>query len=183
MKLGTVIKTFNSNKGNTIVLRYPKEDDLDAMLVFANELIAEDTFILLSGKPLTKEEEKKFLDDLLESIRKGETASLYAFCDGKLIGSASVRREKYRKSHVGIPGIAIIKQYREEGIGLILFNELIEQSKKMGLRLLTLECFEGNNRALHMYEQFGFRRVGVIPEAVLYKGKYIGEVVMYLPLV
>ena len=183
MKFGEVIKTFQSKKGNTVVFRYPKKSDLDQMLAFANELIAEDTYILLSGKPLTKEEEQKFLNDLLKSIRKRETVSLYAFSDGKMIGSTSVRREEYRNSHMGVPGIAVLQQFRNEGIGFVLFKEMIEESKKMGLRLLVLHCFEGNDRALRMYEQFGFRRIGVIPEAALFKGTYIGEVIMYLPLV
>ena len=131
----------------------------------------------------TKEEEQKFLNDLLKSIRKRETVSLYAFSDGKMIGSTSVRREEYRNSHMGVPGIAVLQQFRNEGIGFVLFKEMIEESKKMGLRLLVLHCFEGNDRALRMYEQFGFRRIGVIPEAALFKGTYIGEVIMYLPLV
>ncbi len=51
MKFGNIIKTFKSKKGNDVVFRSLKHDDLDGMLAYANALIAEDTFIELSGNP------------------------------------------------------------------------------------------------------------------------------------
>ncbi len=183
MEFGKIIKTFKSKKGNEVILRYPREEDLEEMLSYVNELIKDDTFVLISGKPQTKEDEKKFLTQLLKNMQRGDVLSLVIEQSGKIIGMTGVTREKFRMRHVGMLGISLSAQVRGEGIGTMAFATIIEESKKMGLRLLTLHCFENNSRALHMYEKFGFVRVGMIPKAVLFREKYIGQIIMYLPLV
>ncbi len=182
MDQGNIIKTFKSKKGNDVVIRYPTAADLDAMLSYANNLIAEDTFIQLSGKKKTREEEKKYLDELLEQIQNGKKAELVVWVNGKYAGSGKVRRQEFRKQHVGELGISIAREYRDEGIGSKLFALLIEEGKKMGLKLLYLHCFEGNDRAIHMYKKFGFKPAGLLPGAIEYQGTYIGEITMYLPI-
>ncbi len=182
MEFGKVRKTFQSKKGNSVVFRYPKEEDLEDMLAYANALIAEDTFVDLSGKPITREEEEKWLREGIEQMEKKEKVHLVVEVNGKHAGNAELRRGKLRRSHGAEIGISLAKQYREEGIGTELLRALIDEGRHLGLRLLTLNCFEGNDRALHVYEKLGFKKVGVIPGAILYKEKYIGEVKMYLPL-
>ncbi|MEK7119576.1 MAG: GNAT family N-acetyltransferase, partial [Patescibacteria group bacterium] len=72
--------------------------------------------------------------------------------------------------------------YRQEGIGYQLLSTLIEEGKKAGLKLLILHCFENNDRALHLYEKLGFKRAGLVPGVYAYKGTFVGEVTLYLPL-
>ncbi len=182
MELGKVIKTFKSNKGNDVVFRYPKWEDLDAMLAYANALIAEDTFIELYGKPLTRDEEAKFLKDTMEQIKKGKKLQLIAEINGQYAGSGELRIGERRKQHVGDLGVSLSAQYREEGIGTELLLCLIGEAKHFGLRLLTLKCFENNVRAIHVYEKLGFKRAGTVPAAISYKSQYVGEVKLYLPL-
>ena len=183
MKFGKIIKTFKSKKGNIIVLRYPRKEDLDDLLGYVNDLIREDTFVLISGKPETRHGEEKFLRQLLRSMQAGEALSLVIERNNKIVGMTGVAREKFRMRHVGMLGISLAPEVREEGIGTVAFSTIIDESKKMGLKLLTLHCFENNTRAIHMYEKFGFVRMGVIPNAVLFHGKYVGQISMYLPLV
>ncbi len=183
MEFGKVVKTFTSKKGNTVTFRYLREDDLDRMLLYINALIAEDTFIGLYGEPLTREEEKKHLDETIEGMKKGDKVVVVAEINGVYAGSGDLRRETVRrKKHGGNIGISLLAKYREEGIGTELLKSLIDEARTMGLRLLTLTCFENNDRALHVYEKLGFKQVGLVPEACLYKDKYYGEVVMYLKL-
>ena len=166
-----------------MTFRYLREDDLDNMLSYINALIAEDTFIGMYGEPLTREEEKKHLDETIESMKKEEKIVIVVEIHGKYVGSGDLRRETVRrKKHGGNIGISLLKEYREEGIGTLLLKALIDEASTMGLRLLTLTCFENNDRALHVYEKLGFKQVGFVPEACLYKDKYYGEVVMYLKL-
>ena len=63
MSPGQIIKTFKSKKGNAVVFRNTKTDDLEMMLSYINILIAEDTFIGLYGEPLGRDEEEKTLRD------------------------------------------------------------------------------------------------------------------------
>ncbi len=177
-----VLKSFISKKGNKVIFRYPQKSDVSEMLKFANDLIEEDTFVLLSGKKLTLEEEKKFLKETLEKMRKREAVMIAVEVNGKYAGNARVTKGILRKSHIGETGIALSKQYREEGIGYELFQILIAESKKLGLCLLTLGCFECNDRAIHLYEKLEFKRAGIIPDALQFKGGYCGEIQFYLPL-
>lgn len=182
MEYGAVVKTFNSKKGNQVVFRFPKETDAAAMLDFINGLIAEDTFIRAHSQFKTPEEEQHYLDSLLSDIDAGKKIHLVVEVHGTYVGNAEVRVGDHRQSHVGELGIALTAAVRDEGIGVELIKTLIQLSKQMGLRLLTLHCFENNHRGLHLYHKLGFRRAGMVPKAVLFRNEYIGEVKMYLPL-
>lgn len=183
MEYGRILKTFTSKKGNTVIFRYPKQDDLDGMLSYANAMIDEDTYILLSGPHLTREYEQQFFDGVIRQMEEGSLEHIVVEVNGEYAGNASIERGKYRKSDVGHVGLGILRKYREEGIGSELLNTMIAESRRMGLRVIELSCFENNPRALHVYEKLGFKRSGVTPDAIAYRGAYVGEVHYYLPLV
>src|SRR3989344_73731 len=183
MEFGKVINTFTSKKGNTVTFRYLGLDYLDGMLTYINTLIREDTFIGLYGKELTHDEEKKVFDEDVEDMKKGDKVIIVVEINNVYAGSGDLRREKVRrKKHGGNIGISLLAKYREEGIGTLLLKALIDEARTMGLRLLTLTCFENNDRALHVYEKLGFNRVGLVPKVYIYKEKYYGEVIMYMEL-
>ena len=181
MKQGQIVKIFKSKKGNNVVIRYPKSSDLDDMLKFVNDLVTEDTFLAIIKK-ITKKEEIKFLKKTLQKIKNRRKIFLVATVNGKYAGNCEIRRRERRQLHVGEIGIAIAKAYREEGIGTELIKSLIDEGKKLGLRLLVLGCFANNPRAIHVYESLGFKRAGLIPGVFNYKGEFIGENQFYLPL-
>lgn len=181
MNFGKIIKTFTSKKGNVVVFRYPSKEDFADMYSFACDIGAEDTTVTLDQAP-SEEEEHTFFDTMIRNIEKNEAVYVMAYVSGVFAGNGRVNRGKYRHTHVGSIGISLRSQYRDEGIGTELMRSLIVEAKKMSLRLLTLSCFEINARALHMYEKLGFKRVGVTPGAIAFKGDYIGEVHFYLPL-
>ena len=183
MKFGKILKTFQSKKGNAIVFRYPKKSDLDNMLSFVNNLIEEDTFVEISGIKLTREEEIKHLEETVKDIEKGRKIHVVAEVNGKYAGNGVLRIGTLRHSHVAEIGISLVPPFRDEGIGTALMQTLINEAKTAGLRLLTLNCFENNDRALHVYRNLGFIKVGVIPGEVAFKGTYLGEIKMYLSLV
>lgn len=182
MEHGTIIKTFKSKKRKDVVVRYPKRDDLDDMLVFANGLIREDTFVELHGKELTRVEEEKALDKIIQQMEKGEKIHLAVLVEGKYAGSGEIRKSKWRKEHVGEVGIALAKEFRGEGIGTELMNTLIKEAEKAGLKLLTINCFENNTGACYLYQKLGFKKAGTYPNAIKWKDGYVGEVHFYLPL-
>jgi len=182
MKAGTIIKTFKSQKGREVTIRAIKSGDVDGLLSFGNSLIAEDTTVLLSGEPLTREYEETYVKETLKKMEKDQKIHLVAIIDNVIAGSLELRRGERRKSHTADVGISILKEYRDEGIGQECLKIFIDEAQKLKLKLLTLSCFEINDRAMHLYESLGFKKAGTIPEAILYKGKYINEVIMYLPL-
>ncbi len=183
MKLGKTIKKFKSKKGNQVVIRTLQIEDLDNLLKFANGLVDEDTFVMLSGSKLNRAEEQKYLKDSIEKIKQNKKIHLVALVNGVFAGSAEVRRQERRKSHVGEIGIALIPEYRGEGIGTELLETLVDEAKQLKLRLVYMHCFETNSPALHVYEKIGFQRSGVVPGMLSHKNNYIGEVTLYKQLV
>ena len=78
MEFGKIIKTFKSKKGNEVVVRSIRPEDIDDLLAYANALIAEDTFILLNDKSITREEEEKYVTEAIAHIEKREKIHLVA---------------------------------------------------------------------------------------------------------
>lgn len=180
MKPGTIIESFQTKKGHTAVIRYLRPEDINDVMTFANNLSHEDTFVLLNGETLTLEEEQKYMKEAIEGIEQNKKIHLIATVDGAFAANCSVHREKRRKSHVGEIAISVAPPFREEGIGSLLMQALIDEGKKIGITLFTLTCFEINERALHVYDKIGFQRAGVIPRAYSYHGGFENEVILYL---
>lgn len=162
-----------------LTIRPLETGDTRALLTFANDLIAEDTYLMLSGKKMTYAEEKKYVQNSLDRMKKKEKIHLVATVGDRVVGSAEIRRGEKRKHHIGEIGISVLKEFRREGIGRRLMSELIGQGKLLGLRMLMLHCFENNTAALALYKKFGFVMCGLTPEAYHYRDLYIGEVTLY----
>ncbi|MFH0749485.1 MAG: GNAT family N-acetyltransferase [Candidatus Gottesmanbacteria bacterium] len=182
MKPGAHITTFTDRKGRDVVVTSLQASDLPDLLRYANDLIDEDTFVLLSGKHLTHAHEEKYVRDAIKLIKKNKKIHLIARIDGVIASSFEVRILSLRKSHVGEIGISVAYAFRDSGIGRRCVEILISEAKKVGLKLLYLHVFENNPRAIHIYESVGFISCGVVPGMFLYKGEHVGETTMYLPL-
>lgn len=185
LKPGQVITKFRTDKNREIVIRVPVMTDLSEELRYINELVTEDTYLFRGPEhnKVTAKEEKKWLKDFLDRIKKDEAVLLSCFIDAKLIAGISLERGKYREAHVGEIGIAVAKDFREEGIGQKLFTIILEEAKKRKYKILCLHVFANNLRAIHVYEKFGFIKTGVLPKGFFHKGKYIDQVLMYKELV
>jgi len=58
---------------------------------------------------------------------------------------------------------AVLPAYRRRGIGGRLLSEVIELAADLGASVVTLEVRLSNSAARRLYQQFGFRPVGVRP--------------------
>jgi len=180
--MSDIVKRFTSKKGNEVLFRYPKVTDFADMFSFACDIGSEDTFIALDTPP-TENEEHDFFEAVIREVNERESIYLMVYVQGAFAGNGRVNRGKGRHRHVGNIGLSLRSAFRGEGIGTELMKSLIDEARVLGLQLLTLTCFETNAPALHMYEKLGFRKAGVTPGAIAFKGQYIGEVHFYLPLV
>jgi len=79
-----------------------------------------------------------------------------------------------------IDNIAVFPEARNKGVAKALLEALEEKAKEINACFLTLEVREGNQRARHIYEKFGFLNQGVrknfylnpTENAVIYKKFY-----------
>lgn len=90
-------------------------------------------------------------------IGKEDALYLVALKNGVVCGTVGM----YIVSGEGqIMNIAVREGFRRQGIGKQLLDRLIQEGKKRGASLFTLEVSSENAAALRLYESFGFREVG-----------------------
>jgi ribosomal protein S18 acetylase RimI-like enzyme len=57
-------------------------------------------------------------------------------------------------------GIAIVPEYRKQGIGTLLLEKIIEQAKLDGYKALSLSVDPRNEAAVQLYRKLGFEQCG-----------------------
>lgn len=182
LKAGSIFKQIQLKDGTIAQLRSPKWEDIDELLVFVTDSIDEgDLYISIQTKP-TWEEELDWHANKLVEIETGKTVVCVAEVDGHIVGNSSVTKRSGVQSHVGDLGISIHKDFRELGLGTEMMRVLIDQSRKMGLKLIQLSAYSDNVRAIHVYKKIGFKEVGRIPKAFFKWEKYFDEIIMTIEL-
>ena len=177
MKAGTIIREFQAKNGKTVTLRAPRWSDLDDMLDFINSLVEEGADIGVDTKK-TREEEIDWLSELLTKVEKDRIIAVCAEVDDRFIGIMEVTPQMGRMKHVGRLGISLKDGYRDLGIGSELMREAENQAPKHGLEMISLEVYETNERARHVYKKCGYRETGMIPKGIKRDGRYIDSIIM-----
>lgn len=181
-KLGKVLEEFEVEKKGKklhVVFRYLKMSDMDGLLHYINSLVREGA--LIGRATLVKrKDEMKWIRDVLKEIKEGNAVHVVAEADGKLIASASVKKDKYDVTkHIADVAIGTKKDYRSLGIGTKLLNTLLKLAKKeLKCEIAMLWVFSNNKAAKHVYEKCGFREVGRIKDGCKRKGKYYDDILM-----
>ena len=121
--------------------------------------------------------------NLIISTNLGEAIAIVAEDSGRVVGLCDIhnKRPNTELSHIGVLGIAIAKEYRDRGIGTLMIEKAIELSKSK-FKIIVLEVFSSNERAIHLYEKLGFKKYGYLSKAIKRNGEYLGEFQMYLEL-
>lgn len=113
------------------------------------------------GMPFSVKDEEKFIAQLQES----EEGLMLVAKDGqKVVAVATLNRFPRRMSHRGEFGLSVQKAYWNQGIGGRLLDETIAYAKEHNFEIIDLEVLSDNKRAIHLYEKFGFRKIGCHPK-------------------
>jgi len=174
---GQIIDRFHSKKNKEIILKIPKMGWEKQYQSFINSIIAEDDYIIYD-ESLDFEDENKFIQSELDKIKDKKGFCLTAFYQDEIIGGTTIDFGKGRKKHVATFGIAIKEGFREEGIGTKMMEILFEYVKRTGIRLIELEVFATNKRAIGAYRKMGFIKHGELPRAIYRKGKFVNAILM-----
>jgi RimJ/RimL family protein N-acetyltransferase len=84
------------------------------------------------------------------------------------------------RNHVGVLGMALLPEYRHQGLGAKLLAATVQHAWKLGLTRLTLTVRADNVNARRLYERFGFVEEGVLRNEFLVDGRYNDVVTMGL---
>ncbi len=181
MKLGEIVYQDKTSKGENILIRYPQEDDMQAMCDYINTLSKEQTFIRFQGEQISLEDETKYLNGQLEKIRNQRTVQLLVICGNQIVGIAGVDLKEKTESHEGVFDISLAKEFRGEGLGKTLMRLTLEEAENNlpQLRLITLGVFGDNTLAQELYKKFGFQEYGRLPGGSRHKDQYVDHIYMY----
>ncbi len=84
-----------------------------------------------------------------------------------------------RIAHTATMGICVHRDYQDKGVGSKLMEALLDLADNW-LRLVRVELqvYAGNERAIHLYEKYGFEKEGLLRKASIQDGEYVDEYVM-----
>ena len=165
--------------GKTAIFQSPSVEDADQMLYYIKTASGETDFLTRYPEEWNAsiEDEAKWI----QASRDDENMFTFAcYIDGKVVGNCEIRfNNGIKTSHRGLVGIAILKEYWNLGIGSAMFEELVKAAKDRGILIMELEFLEGNDRARHLYEKFGFKVVSERPNLFKLKdGTFLTEFYM-----
>ncbi|MEM3852568.1 MAG: GNAT family N-acetyltransferase [Methanomassiliicoccales archaeon] len=117
---------------------------------------------------------------LYKDAMNNEGVAMVAEEDGRAVGLCDIQMERKNSeiSHVGVLGIAILKDYRGKGLGRALMTSALEEGKKL-FDIIRLGVFVDNHAAISLYRKLGFVEYGRLPAALKRNGKYRDEILMY----
>ena len=97
--------------------------------------------------------------------------------DGTLIGAATLRVcPSPRMRHVGTVGLFVHTEYQNMGVGTALLKTLLDLADNwLMLVRVELEVFADNQRAIHLYEKFGFEKEGLLRMTTVRNGRYVDD--------
>jgi len=98
--------------------------------------------------------------------------------DGRVVGHGRMFTTSGTSAHVADLGMALIAEYRNQGIGTRMIAYLLDWARYEGLHKVTLGVFASNQQAIHVYEKFGFIVEGVLREQHRIAGQYVDEILM-----
>ncbi|MBQ6494057.1 MAG: GNAT family N-acetyltransferase [Erysipelotrichaceae bacterium] len=111
------------------------------------------------GIPYSVEEEAKYLS----SFEDSDSSVFYVVRDDdKIIGTGGYTAlTRRRLAHRGELSLTIGKAYWNKGIGTMLVEKLLDFAcNDAGSEIVSLEVRSDNKAAVHLYEKFGFKKIG-----------------------
>lgn len=168
-----------------VTVRYPEEGDAYSMWKYINTISQEKTYITWQGEKISLKSENEYLQKQLKAFKDKKSVQLLLFVGNKLSGISSVGMQDKIKSHIGVFGITIAKEFRGKGLGKLLIKCVLSEaeSKLKNLKIITLEVFAENEKATGMYKSFGFKEYGRLPMGNKRMGKFGDDVLMYKKIV
>ena len=95
---------------------------------------------------------------LKEEIESTNSKYIVAKINNEVVSFAGI---KIVMDQADVMNIVTKKTFRNQGIGTLLLDNLISIAHKLQLSSISLEVNEENLPAIHLYEKFGFKNLGI----------------------
>lgn len=172
---------YELKNGKQVLIRKPCAQDAEALVRIMKAADSETRF--LGRNPgefnVTAEQEAAMIEAMLRD--EGGRMWLVPEYEGKIVGQCSVGlvRNNERFLHRASVAFLVLKAYWGLGIGGKMMQECLAWCKEHEIEQVELDVLQQNERAVAMYQSFGFEIVGAVPHALKYPdGTYGDEYLM-----
>ncbi len=176
----TKIKLKN---GSSLMLRHPQPEDAPKILEYLNTVGGEsDNLLFGAGEfTLTEEQEAGYIKRVNEDPND---MMIIGLIDNKIATVAQITcPSRKRIVHNSDLAISVKKEYWHCGVGTAVMTYLTDYAKKTGfIKNVGLSVKSENERAIKLYERFGFKKIGVHKNFFFIDGKYYDDIMMDLEL-
>lgn len=168
-----------STPKDSIIIRTPQKEDAAAILEYCKIIGGESHNLTFGSEGIDKsiEEEQKFIEDtnkhpinrLWIAEVDGEIAS---FCDLFVAPKA-------RMAHRAGFGLSVRKAFWHQGIATAMMKEIMNYAKAQStIAIISIEVIEDNERAIALYERFGFQKVAYLKNFFHIQEQVLGAYIM-----
>lgn len=174
-------KEFKECCMNNFEIRETLPEDAEKIIEYLKKIGGETDNLTFGkeGLPVTAEQEKEYLQQTHDS---GQSVRYSVWKDEEIIGDGSLSGLPRRMSHRAELGLTVIKSAWNQGIGSMLLDKLIAYARQNGIEIIDLKVRSDNAAAIHLYEKFGFKRIGTVPAYFKIGKRYFDVEAMYLDL-
>lgn len=127
-------------------------------------------------EPMERDDFKPIFADLLTS----KVLFIFGEADARL-GMFKLIRLQHRTSHIAyLGGVAISPERAGSGMGAQMFREILTFARDQQIKRVELSVATYNQRAIRLYEKFGFQKEGVLRQYthLRQENRYIDEQLM-----
>ena len=163
---------------NTYIIREAVSDDAEKMISYLNQVSGESDYLLYGENefnvPIEGVKRKLAMSKASEN-----SIVLIALENEQIIARAEL--EGYyaaRIRHRAKFSISVKKEYWNQGIGTEMLKRIVEQAKKMKIRVIELEVLSDNVRGINLYHKMGFMDIGTYKDYFSVNGMFKDAVVM-----
>ncbi len=165
-----------------IIFREAVPEDAEALLKHLSAVGGETDNLTFGaeGFRISVEREARFIG----RFSKNSDEIMYVACDGEIIvANGVIERERIpRLSHRSRLTLTVLRDYWGQGIGRRLMEMMVDFCRRTAAAVISLECREDNERAINLYNKFGFRTVGRMEKYFRIGEEYHSAVLMELLL-
>ena len=164
-----------------VIIQRATPADAEGLLKFLKQVGGETDNLTFGeeGLPFTPEEEAAYIRQIENSC---DDIMLVAKADGKIVGTAGLNRLPRRMGHRGDFSVSVLREYWNKGIGSQLLSEILRFAKEQGFEMIDLQVRSDNLQAIHLYEKFGFQKIGQHPAFFKMEGEEIPFDYMFLKI-
>ncbi len=168
-------------RGESIIVRSARHEDAPHLVEIMGSAAQEGGYTVAECDELDLTVEKQE-EEIGRYTQDSGNIYLAAEADGLLVGFCECENgSRRRTAHTAMFSIFIRKEWRNKGVGRALLQRLIEWAAAHPvIEKLTLAVHSTNERALKLYNEFGFKTEGrYLRDMKMTDGTYVDSILMY----